>query len=97
MADFSNDRTVIVDRDRDTASPLGWVMLLVALLLIIAFFLSNGFGMLNRDKTNTTETQTAPTTSEPAQTETPTPTAPDQTSTQTPTTDTTTAPSTTTP
>lgn len=60
MADFQNDRTVVVDRD--TSSPLGWIALVVALLLVIMFFLTNGFGMM-ADDTDTTDTE-APTTSE---------------------------------
>ena len=70
MADFDNDRTVIVERDTaEAASPLGWIVLLVALLLIIAFFFTNGFGLMKSDNVEKSDT-TAPRTSESMNNET---------------------------
>lgn len=70
--DGTNDRTVIVERDTgDSASPLGWIILLIVLLLALAFFLTDGFGLLNNDtSTDTTELET-PTTTEIIEDDTP--------------------------
>ena len=63
MAAYNDDKTVIVERDSvDRSSPVGWIILLVALIAVIFFFLMGGMDMFDADSTNDTTTPTESTT-----------------------------------
>lgn len=50
MADVNGEKTVIVDRDSDAVdrrSPMGLVILIVAIVVIALFFLLGGFSMFS--------------------------------------------------
>ena len=50
--------TVVVDNGR-SSSPLGWIIgLAVIIILVILFFMTNGFGLLNNGNGSSTGTDT---------------------------------------
>ena len=64
VPELNNDRTVVVDRDSSNRdSPVGMIVLLVALLLIALFLLMGGYKMFDGDATTDNEVN-APSTSE---------------------------------
>jgi len=95
MADYNDEKTVIVDRDAtDRSSPLGWIIVAVLLLVATLFFMMNYLGD-GDDTTDTTDSSdsslqesTSPADSViPAPSDTATPddtTAPDDTDTTNP-------------
>lgn len=57
MADYNDEKTVIVDRDAtDRSSPLGWIIVAVLLLVATLFFVMNYLG----DGDDTTDTNDNP-------------------------------------
>lgn len=89
MAEYNDEKTVVVERDTaNTNSPVGLIVLVVALIAIAFFLLMGGTQMFGDDTTNTTDTTTDGTNNPvdtPTTTPTPTPT-PEET-TPTPTTE----------
>jgi hypothetical protein len=88
MAEFDTERKVVVERDAtDRSSPVGLIVLVVALLALTFFLLLGGTRMFGGDTTNDTNTQTDDTNTQidtPTTTPTPTPDSTPEETTPTP-------------
>lgn len=74
MADkVDREKTVVVEEDSEQRSNVGWAILLIAIALVILFFLFGGFGLFGTD-TSDGNTDVTPATDTQIQTETTSPT-----------------------